>query len=72
MRPAMLASYDLWWSYSSKEDLARGSARMGEVSVNRFGFSLSNRAKLTESTSLAYGLAYATNRLDASTPDFAR
>jgi hypothetical protein len=66
MRPTLLASYDLGWSYSSQEDLARGNTRVGEVSVNRFEFSLSSRSKLSESTSFAYGLAYATNRLDAS------
>jgi Domain of unknown function (DUF6268) len=66
MRPALLASYDFGWSFSSQEDLSRGAARAGEVSVHRFDFSLSSRARLSESTSFAYGLAYATNRLDAS------
>lgn len=66
MRPDLLASYDAGWSYSSREDLTRSGARAGGVSVNRFDFSLSGRAKLTETTSFGYGLAYATNRLDAS------
>lgn len=68
MRPDLLASYDVGWSYSSKEDLTRRGARTGKVSVHRFDFSLSGRTKLTETTSFAYGLAYATNRLEASAP----
>lgn len=67
MRPDWLASYDAGWSYSSKEELTRGGARAGEVSVSRFEFSLSGRTKLTEATSFAYGLVYATNRLETST-----
>lgn len=66
MRPDLLATYDAGWSYSSREDLTRSGARAGEVSVNRFDFSLSGRTKLTEATSFGYGLAYATNRLEAS------
>jgi len=66
MPPDWLASYDAGWSYSSKEELTRSGARAGEVSVSRFEFSLSSRAKLTETISLSYGLAYATNRLNGS------
>lgn len=66
MNPDLLMTYDAGWSYSSKEDLTLSGARAGEVSVNRLEFSLSGRAKLTEATSFAYGLVYATNRLDAS------
>lgn len=66
MRPGLLSSLETGWSWSSREDLSRGPARVGEVGVQRFNFSVSGRSALNADATLAYGIAYATNRLDAS------
>lgn len=66
MRPGLLSSLEAGWSWSSKEDLSRGPARVGEVAVQRYSLSVSGRSSLNAETGLLYGLAYTTNRLDAS------
>ena len=66
MRPGLLSSLEAGWSRSSKEDLSRGPTRVGEVAVQRYSLSVSGRTSLNPETGLLYGLAYATNRLDAS------
>jgi hypothetical protein len=66
MRPGLLSSLEAGWSWSSQEDLSRGPARVGEVAVQRYSLSVSGRTSMNAETGLLYGLAYATNRLDAS------
>lgn len=66
MRPGLLSSLETGWSWSSKEELSRGPARVGEVGVQRFNLSVSGRSTLNIDTAMIYGLAYATHRLDSS------
>lgn len=65
-RPALLETFESGWSWSSREEVALSGGVVAEVAVTRFDLSLSGRAGLNEQTSLVYGLAYATNRFDAS------
>lgn len=60
MRPDLLASFDLTYSKSSNEDIARGPAVLGQLSVEQFGFSASGRHPWSEQTMLAYGVAFET------------
>ena len=64
MRPALLASVAAESSYSSREELARGPTKLGELAVRHYGVSVSSRTSLAEKTQLSYGLAFATYDLD--------
>lgn len=68
MRPALLASVSVETSYSSREDLARGATRLGNLAVQHFGVSFSSRHQVNEASTLLYGVAYQTHELDASGP----
>jgi hypothetical protein len=61
MRPDLLASFDLNYSWSSKEDIARGPATLGTLSVEQYGFSASTRLPRSQSTMLVAGLAFNTH-----------
>lgn len=61
MRPDLLASFDFDYSWSSKEDIARGSAVLGSLSVEQYGFSVSSRLPVSKQTLLVYGLAFDTH-----------
>lgn len=66
MRPELLASFDLSYSKSSNEDIARGSTVLGQLSVEQYGFSASGRHPWSEQTVLAYGVAFETYDFQSS------
>ncbi len=66
MRPALLESFDLEVSSSSKEALERGPTAYGSVSVLSTSLSASGRQKI-EAGILVYGLAYRRHSFDATT-----
>lgn len=65
MRPALLAQLEFETSYSSREDVARGDARLGEVAVSHFGFSLSGRRPHGTDSTFIFGLAASSHELEA-------
>lgn len=61
MRPALLSAFDFDASWSSKEDIARGPAVLGQLSVEQYGFSASTRRPWSPGTVLVAGLAFNTH-----------
>jgi hypothetical protein len=61
MRPDLLSSFDFNYSWSSKEDIARGSAVLGSLSVEQYGFSVASRQPISQQTVLVYGVAFDTH-----------
>lgn len=66
-RPDLLASVDVTTSFSSREDIARGSTVLGTLAVDQFGFSASARHAWSQQTTLIYGAAVNTLDFKAST-----
>lgn len=64
MRPNLLASVTSSVGYSSAEEVTHAGARVGDVSVTHFEFSVSGRHALDANRMFLYGLAYDTHELD--------
>lgn len=58
MRPGLLSSFDLNYSWSSQEDLARGPSQLGQLAVEQSGFSASTRIPWRPGMLLVAGLAF--------------
>ena len=65
-RPALVDSFSAGYSYSGGGDLNRGGARVGEISLSRFDFSVSGRVPFGPGAVFIPGLAYTHTTLDAS------
>ncbi|MBA4136507.1 MAG: hypothetical protein C0518_04235 [Opitutus sp.] len=68
MRPELLATVESNASFSSDEDLARGSAVLGQVGVRQYGVSVAARRPWNESTTLIFGAAVNVHDLELSSP----
>lgn len=65
-RPALIDAFSTTYTYSGAGDLNRGTARAGEISLNRFDFSVSGRVPLSPSAIFIPGLAYTRTTFDPS------
>ncbi len=65
-RPALVDAFSSTYTYSGGGDLERGGARVGEVSISRFDFSVSGRVPLRPGMMLIPGVAYTHTTLDTS------
>jgi hypothetical protein len=65
-RPALIDSFSSAYSHSSGGDVARGATKVGDVSLDRFDFSLSSRVPIREGIMFIPGLAYTRTTIDAS------
>lgn len=65
-RPALIDSFSFAFTRSNSGDIARGADKVGNVSLNRFDFSLSSRVPIREGLMFVPGLAYTQTTIDAS------
>lgn len=66
IQPDLLVSVDVTSSFSSREDIARGSTVLGTLAVDQFGFSASARQSWSQQTTLVYGVAVNSHDFKAS------